>query len=118
MEAYSDFKPTDPIHVTSFNSHSIKYVADIIQGQFNRIERPVIIKPGLAKDSVQMDKRNEADVHILGWWSPKTALDKGIEKIFDEMKKEYVTAEELKEIEERPKMRVNPVSGDIIEGEN
>ena len=96
MENYSDFKPTDPLHVTSFHSHSIKYVADTIQGQFNLLGTDVDpkymdvrIKPGLAKDSVQMDKRNEADNYILGWWLPKTTLDKGIAKVFAEMKKEY-----------------------------
>ncbi len=89
MENYSDFKPTDPLHVTSFNSSSIKDVAAHIQGQFNLIGKFINIKPGLARDSVQMDKRNEADNHILGWWSPKTTLDKGIAKVFAEMKKEY-----------------------------
>ena len=89
MEHYSDFKPTDPLHVTSFNSHSIKDVASEIQGQFNLIGKFINIKSGLARDSVQMDKRNEADNHILGWWQPKTGLDKGIAKVFAEMKKEY-----------------------------
>ena len=97
MESYSDFKPTDPLHVTSFHSHSIKYVADTIQGQFNLLGTDVDpkymdvkIKPGLAKDSVQMDKRNEADNYILGWWQPTTGLHDGIVKVFNEMKKEYV----------------------------
>ena len=89
MESYSDFKPTDPLHVTSFNSTSIKDVAHIIQGQFNLIGKDVKIKPGLAKDSVQLDKRNEADNYIIGWWTPKTGIDKGIDKVFEEMKKDY-----------------------------
>ena len=96
MEHYSDFKPTDPLHVTSFLSHSIKYVAETIQGQFNLLGEDVDkkyydvkIKPGLAKDSVQMDKRNEADNYILGWWTPKTGLHEGIAKVFAEMKKDY-----------------------------
>ena len=89
MESYSDFKPTDPLHVTSFNSTSIKDVAHIIQGQFNLIGKDVKIKPGLAKDSVQLDKRNEADNYIIGWWTPKTGIDKGIAKVFEEMKKDY-----------------------------
>ena len=96
MECYSDFKPTDPLHVTSFNSHSIKYVADTIQGQFNLLGADVDpkymdvkIQPGLAKDSVQMDKRNEADNYILGWWQPKTGLHEGIAKVFAEIKKDY-----------------------------
>ena len=46
--------------------------------------------PGIAKDSVQMDKRNEADMYITGWWMPRTSLDQGIAKVFEEMKKEYV----------------------------
>ena len=90
MESYSDFKPSDPLHVTSFNSTSIKDVSAMIQGQFNLIGRmDVNIKPGLAKDSVQMDKRNEADNYILGWWQPKTTIDKGIAKVFEAMKKDY-----------------------------
>jgi len=90
MECYSDFKPEDPLHITSFNSTSIAEIASIIQGQFNMIERfDVKIKPGLAKDSVQMDKRNEADTYISGWWLPKTSIDQGIAKVFAEMKKDY-----------------------------
>jgi len=91
MTNYTDFKPEDPLHITSFNSTSIKDVAHIIQGCFNRIDKyNVRIKPGLAKDSVQMDKRNEADIFITSWWLPKTGIDKGIQKVFDEMKKEYI----------------------------
>ena len=96
MEHYSDFKPTDPLHVTSFNSTSIKEVANMIQGQFNLLGADVdpkymdvSINPGLARDSVQMDKRNEADNYILGCWTPTPTLDKGIAKVFAEMKKEY-----------------------------
>jgi nucleoside-diphosphate-sugar epimerase len=90
MECYSDFKPEDPLHITSFNSTSIAEIAAIIQGQFNLIERfDVKIKPGLAKDSVQMDKRNEANTYISGWWLPKTGIDQGIAKVFADMKKDY-----------------------------
>jgi nucleoside-diphosphate-sugar epimerase len=89
MESYTDFKPEDPLHITSFRSESIKSVAEIIQGQFGLIGKEVRIKPGLAKDSVQMDKRNEADNYIVNWWMPKTNLQDGIAKVFSEMKKEY-----------------------------
>ena len=90
MDCYSDFKPEDPLHITSFNATSINDIASIIQGQFNLIDRfDVKIKPGLAKDSVQMDKRNEADTYITGWWTPKTGIDQGIAKVFQEMKKNY-----------------------------
>jgi len=91
MENYTDFKPEDPLHITSFRSTSIKEVAEMIQGQFGLIgKHDVRIKPGLAKDSVQMDKRNEANTYITEWWLPKTTIDKGIAKVFDEMKKEYL----------------------------
>ena len=90
MNCYSDFKPTDPLHITSFNATSIQQIAAIIQGQFNLIGKyDVKIKPGLAKDSVQLDKRNEADTYITGWWTPKTTIDTGISKVFEEMKKNY-----------------------------
>ena len=36
-----------------------------------------------------MDKRNEADNYILSWWVPKTTIDVGIRKVYNEMKKEY-----------------------------
>jgi nucleoside-diphosphate-sugar epimerase len=91
MENYTDFKPEDPLHITSFRSTSIKEIAEIIQGQFNLIGRyDVKIKPGIAKDSVQMDKRNEADTYITGWWLPKTPIDKGIARVFEEMKHAWV----------------------------
>ena len=90
MECYSDFKPTDPLHITSFNATTINDIATHIQGYFNGIERyDVKIKPGFAKDSVQMDKRNEADTYITGWWLPKTGISEGIGKVFEEMKKDY-----------------------------
>ena len=76
MNSYTDFSSDDPLHITSFHSNSIRQIADIIQGQFNMIGRPIKIKPGIAKDSVQLDKRNEADNYILGWWVPKTTIDK------------------------------------------
>ena len=90
MNCYTDFKPEDPLHITSFRNETIKEVAAIIQGQFNLIGKyGVKIKPGLAKDNVQMDKRNEADNYITGWWMPKTNLQDGIAKVFSDMKKHY-----------------------------
>ena len=89
MKSYTDFKPEDPLHITSFRSESIRSVADIIQGQFGLIGKEVRISPGLAKDSVQMDKRNEADNYITGWWLPKTNLQDGIAKVFNDMKGQY-----------------------------
>ena len=90
MENFTDFKSEDPLHITSFRSTSIKEIAQIIQGQFGLIGKEVRIKPGLAKDSVQMDKRNEANTYITGWLLPKTTIDNGIAKVFEEMKNDWV----------------------------
>jgi nucleoside-diphosphate-sugar epimerase len=90
MLKYNDFKPTDPLHITSFSSRTIKDVAQIIQGQFNIIGKSVRINPGEAKDTVQLDKRNEANTFITGWWLPKTSLEEGITKVFEEMKNDWV----------------------------
>ena len=90
MENFTDFKPEDPLHITSFHSNTVREIANIIQGCFGLIDKyDVKINSGLAKDSVQMDKRNEADNYILNWWVPKTTIDVGIRKVFNEMKKEY-----------------------------
>ena len=90
MENYTDFKPEDPLHITSFRSETIKEVASIIKGCFGADGNyDIEIKPGLAKDSVQMDKRNEADNYILNWWVPKTTIDVGIRKVYNEMRKHY-----------------------------
>jgi len=90
MNHYSDFKPEDPLHITSFHNSSIKEVADIIVGQFNLIGRSIKITPGLAKDSVQLDKRNDANNYIIDWWLPKTNLQDGIAKVFNAMKDDYI----------------------------
>ena len=90
MEHYTDFKSEDPLHITSFNSSSIKEVAAIIMGQFNLIGRPIKITPGLAKDSVQLDKRNDANMFIKDWWLPTTNLQDGIGKVFNAMKDDWI----------------------------
>ncbi len=89
MEHYDEFTPDDPLHITSFNSSTIKEVAMIIQGYFNIVGKSVTIKPAEAKDTVQLNKRNEADTFITKWWLPKTTLHAGIRKVFDEMGKDY-----------------------------
>ena len=90
MNNYNDFKSEDKLHITSFYSTTIKDIAKIIQQCFIKINKnDVIIKPGQAKDTVQMDTRNEANNFITRWWKPKTSIEEGINKVFDEMKKKY-----------------------------
>ena len=88
MNSFTDFKIDDPLHITSFNTTTIKDIAQIITGQFNMINKSVTYKPAEAKDTVQQNKKNEANTYITGWWMPKTNVQDGIAKVFNQMKEE------------------------------
>ena len=91
MENYTDFTSEDNLHITSFKYTKIKDIASIIAGQFNLIGKYNIkVQPSEEKDSVQLDKRNSADTFIMKWWMPKTSIEEGISKIFNEIKKEFI----------------------------
>jgi nucleoside-diphosphate-sugar epimerase len=90
MENYADFSFEDNLHITSFHYTKIADIASMICGQFNLIGKyDVVVKPSEEKDSVQMDKRNQADTFITKWWMPKTTIEQGIAKVFNAMKGEY-----------------------------
>ena len=89
MKNYDEFYSDDPLHITNFDYTSIREVAIIIENEFKLIGKPINILPGEASDSVQLDKRNEADRFIEQYWSPKTDLETGIAKVFEAMKKNY-----------------------------
>ena len=89
MKNYDEFYANDPLHITNFDYTTIREVAIIIENEFRLIGKPVNIIPGEASDSVQLDKRNEADPFIKKYWSPKTDLVTGISKVFESMKKDY-----------------------------
>ena len=89
MKYYDEFYANDPLHITNFDYTTIREVAIIIENEFRLIGKPVNIIPGKASDSVQLDKRNEADPFIRKYWSPKTDLVTGISKVFEAMKKDY-----------------------------
>ena len=89
MKNYNEFYSDDPLHITNFDYTSIREVAIIIENEFRLIGKTVNIIPGKASDSVQLDKRNEADRFIEKFWSPKTDLETGIAKVFASMKKNY-----------------------------
>jgi len=89
MKNYDEFYANDPLHITNFEYTSIREVAIIIENEFKLIGKPINIIPGEASDSVQLDKRNEADPFIRKYWSPKTDLVTGISKVFESMKKDY-----------------------------
>ncbi len=89
MKNYDEFYANDPLHITNFDYTTIREVAIIIENEFRMIGKPVNIIPGEASDSVQLDKRNEADPFIKKYWIPKTDLETGIAKVFASMKKNY-----------------------------
>ena len=89
MKNYEEFYANDPLHITNFDYTTIREVAIIIENEFRLIGKPINILPGEASDSVQLDKRNEADRFIEKYWSPKTDLETGISKVFEAMKKNY-----------------------------
>ena len=89
MKNYNEFYSDDPLHITNFDYTSIREVAIIIENEFRLIGKTVNIIPGQASDSVQLDKRNEADRFIEKFWSPKTDLETGIAKVFASMKTNY-----------------------------
>ena len=89
MKNYEVLKSTDPLHITNFDYTSILDVARIIEKEFKSIGKTVNISPSESKDSVQLDKRNEADRFIEKYWSPKTNLETGISKVFASMKGDY-----------------------------
>ena len=89
MKNYDEFYANDPLHITNFDYTTIREVAIIIENEFRLIGKPVNIIPCKASDTVQLDKRNEADPFIRKYWSPKTDLVTGISKVFEAMKKDY-----------------------------
>ena len=89
MKNYDEFYANDPLHITNFDYTTIREVAIIIENEFRLIGKPVNIIPGKTSDTVQLDKRNEADPFIRKYWSPKTDLVTGISKVFEAMKKDY-----------------------------
>jgi len=90
MKNYDEFYANDPLHITNFDYTTIREVAIIIENEFRLIGKPVNIIPGKASDTVQLDKRNEADPFIRKYWSPKTDLVTGISKVFEAMKNDWI----------------------------
>ena len=89
MLEYDQFTSDSELHITSFHSTTILEIAKIIQGIFKANGKAVAIEKAQTKDEVQKDARNEANPFIRKWWKAKTSIEDGIEKIFEEMKKDY-----------------------------
>ena len=89
MLEYDQFTSDSELHITSFRSTTILEIAKIIQGIFKANGKTVAVEKAQKKDEVQKDARNEANPFIRKWWKAKTSIEDGIEKIFEEMKKDY-----------------------------
>ena len=89
MLEYDQFTSDSELHITSFRSTTILEIAKIIQGIFKVNGKTVAVEKAQKKDEVQKDARNEANPFIRKWWKAKTSIEDGIEKIFEEMKKDY-----------------------------
>ena len=89
MLEYDQFTSDSELHITSFCSTTILEIAKIIQGIFKANGKIVWVEKAEKKDEVQKDARNEANPFIRKWWKAKTSIEDGIEKIFEEMKKDY-----------------------------
>ena len=74
---YHELPRNQEYHVTSFEWVSILDVANIIAKEFPGTS----IQPAKSKDTVQQDKRNEADPTILNYWKPEITLQDGIKNI-------------------------------------
>jgi len=70
-------------HITSFEWHTMLEVAEIIAEHFPG----TVIKPAAAKDTVQLDAKNEPDGYILNYWRPETSLRQGIAATVEHMLK-------------------------------
>ena len=88
MLEYDQFTSDSELHITSFRSTTILEIAKIIQGIFKANGKIVAVEKAQTKDEVQKDARNEANPFIRKWWKAKTSIEDGIEKIFEEMKKD------------------------------
>ena len=64
-------------------------VGEIIKGLFAKDGKEVQVVPAASKDEVQKDARNVPDETIKKIWSPKTSIEDGIEKVYNDMKPHY-----------------------------
>ena len=89
MREYSYFTSDSDIHITSFTNTTILEIGKIIRGLFKADGKEITLSPAQAKDEVQKDARNEANPYIRKWWKAKTSIEDGIEKVFEDMRKNY-----------------------------
>lgn len=77
MNRYNQIDRTKNLHISSFKWSTVSDIAEIVSSEFNNCE---IIKSNL-KDTIQKDSKYEPDPYILNFWTSKTSLKDGINKI-------------------------------------
>lgn len=80
-QQYNNLPRDQEYHVTSFVWSSMLDVANLVAEHFPG----TTIQPAETKDTVQKDKRNEADPWILNYWKPRISLREGIADIVKQM---------------------------------
>ena len=83
LKNYNTISREREIHITNHRWDTILSVAKEVTKHF-----PAQVIPAEKKDEVQKNKKNEADPYILEFWTPKTSLADGIEKICNHYKGE------------------------------
>jgi nucleoside-diphosphate-sugar epimerase len=78
-QKYNEIDRGKELHITNFEWSTILDVAKIISEEI-----PCKITPSTETDTVQLNKRNEPDPHILNYWKPTISLKEGIKKIISE----------------------------------
>lgn len=81
-QKYNDISRDEQLHITNFEWNKIIEIAKIIQKEI-----PCKIVEGRVSDDVQNNQKNEPDEYIKTFWSPKTSLKEGIQKIIKYYKK-------------------------------
>jgi nucleoside-diphosphate-sugar epimerase len=76
-ENYPHIPRDKELHITSFEWHTIREVAEIVAKLYPGTK----IVPGKEKDEIQRGKQNEPDPYILNYWYPKTSLEEGIKRV-------------------------------------
>ena len=83
-QKYDEISRDNELHITNFEWTSIIDIANMIGEHFEGTE----VVPSEAKDSVQLDARNEADPLILEYWQPTIDIKTGIKMIIDDMEEQ------------------------------
>ena len=89
MDEYDNLSCDDELHITTGVYTTVLEIASEIKSLFSSIGKEITITPAQSKDEVQKDARNEPDPYIKKFWKPKTSVPDGLQKVFEEMRKDY-----------------------------